>query len=105
MLLAVSRTAKRVNIFNLGVDSYCKLHESVTWICAALGLNPQITYTGGDRGWVGDNPFIFLDTSRIRALGWRPKLSIEEGVVKTVAFLRNNPWVLNAREDLPGLRS
>jgi UDP-glucose 4-epimerase len=105
MLLAVSRTAERVNIFNLGVDSYCELHESVTWICAALGLNPQITYTGGDRGWVGDSPFIFLDTSRIRALGWRPKLSIEEGVLKTVAFLRNNPWVLNCREDRPGLRA
>jgi UDP-glucose 4-epimerase len=54
---------------------------------------------------VGDNPFIFLDTSRIRALGWRPQLSIEEGVLKTVAFLRNNAWVLNCREDLPGDRA
>jgi UDP-glucose 4-epimerase len=105
ILLAVSRAADRVNIFNLGVDSYCELNESVAWICAALGLNPQIIYSGGDRGWVGDNPFIFLDTSRIRALGWRPKLSIEEGVLKTVAFLRSNAWVLNCREALPGVSS
>ena len=23
-------------------------------------------------GWVGDNPFIFLDTAKIRATGWKP---------------------------------
>ena len=40
------------------------------------GSRPRFTYAGGDRGWIGDVPFIFLDTGRIRALGWRPKLSI-----------------------------
>jgi UDP-glucose 4-epimerase len=97
MLLALSRANERINIFNLGIDSYCELNDSIAWISAALGLNPQVTYTGGDRGWPGDNPFIFLDTTRIRTLGWRPKLSIEEGVLKTVAFLRDNDWVLNSR--------
>ena len=38
------------------------------------GLAPSCDYTGGDRGWIGDNPFIFLDTAKIRALGWKPKL-------------------------------
>jgi UDP-glucose 4-epimerase len=97
ILLAMSRAAERVNIFNLGVDSYCEVRESVAWISAALGLRPEVTYAGGDRGWAGDNPFIFLDTARIRALGWRPKLSIEAGVLQTVAFLRNNAWVLDSR--------
>ena len=60
-----------------------------------MGLSPQVTYSGGERGWVGDNPFIFLDTKRIRAMGWRPRLSIEEGVRKTVAFLRDNDWVFD----------
>ena len=41
----------------------------------------MLEYTGGDRGWIGDNPFIFLDTSRIRALGWAPKLTIREGII------------------------
>jgi UDP-glucose 4-epimerase len=102
MLLAMSRAADRVNIFNLGVDSYCEVKDSVAWICSALGLHPVVSYTGGDRGWAGDNPFIFLDTARIRALGWRPKLGIREGVTKTIGFLRNNDWVLNCREDLSG---
>ena len=50
-------------------------------------------FAGGERGWVGDSPFISLDCSRVRALGWKPKLSIAEGVKRTVAFLQQNPWV------------
>ena len=95
VLLAMSRANERVNVFNLGVDSYCEVNDSIAWISAALGLSPQVTYSGGERGWVGDNPFIFLDTKRIRAMGWRPRLSIEEGVRKTVAFLRDNDWVFD----------
>jgi UDP-glucose 4-epimerase len=101
MLLATMRATGGVNIFNLGVDAYCEVRESVDWICAALGLACEVSYTGGDRGWVGDNPFILLDTTRIRALGWQPRLGIEDGVRRTVAFLRDNDWLLDRREALP----
>jgi UDP-glucose 4-epimerase len=97
MMLAISRADGRVNIFNLGVDGYCEVRESINWIGSALGLHPRVTYSGGDRGWVGDNPFVFLDTTRIRSLGWRPRLNIEQGVRRTVAFLRENDWVLDSR--------
>jgi UDP-glucose 4-epimerase len=97
ILLAMARANARVNLFNLGVDSYCELRESIAWISAELGLDPRIVYTGGDRGWVGDSPFIFLDTTRIRTLGWRPKLGIDTGIRRTVAFLRDNAWLLDSR--------
>jgi len=97
ILLAMARANARVNLFNLGVDSYCELSESIAWISAELGLDPRIVYTGGDRGWVGDSPFIFLDTTRIRTLGWRPKLGIDTGIRRTVAFLRDNAWLLDSR--------
>ncbi len=67
-----------MNIFNLGTDEFCELNDSIGWITERLGVSPSSEYTGGDRGWIGDNPFIFLDTARIRALGWTPKLSIRE---------------------------
>jgi len=95
--VAVSRSQGKVNVFNLGVDAYCEVLDSVGWICQALGVEPQVELTGGDRGWIGDNPFIFLDTSRIRALGWKPRHSIREGVMRTVEFLRANHWVLERR--------
>lgn len=97
MLLAIELAKEKVNILNLGVDSYCEVLDSIGWITERLGVNPTIELTGGDRGWIGDNPFIFLDTARIRSLGWKPKLTIREGVVKTVEYLVANPWVMEAR--------
>lgn len=98
ILLAMSKAPDKVNIFNLGVDGYCEVNDSIGWICDELRLNPSIKYSGGDRGWIGDNPFIFLETKRIQSLGWAPKLSIQEGVIKTVQYLRDNEWVFEARE-------
>lgn len=97
ILLSMDRAKGKVNIFNLGVDSYCEVNNSIQWICETLGVDPKLEYTGGDRGWIGDNPFIFLDTAKIRSLGWSPKLSIREGVVSTVEYLRANEWVFESR--------
>src|SRR5712691_6814734 len=94
MLLAMEKAQEQVNIFNLGTDEYCAVDDSIGWLCAHLGVSPQRTYTGGERGWVGDSPFIFLDCTRMRALGWQPRLSIREGVLRTVQFLQRHPWVL-----------
>ena len=98
ILLAMSKAKDKVNIFNLGVDSYVEVNDSIDWICETLGVKPSLDYTGGERGWIGDSPFIYLDTTKIQALGWSPKLSIPQGVVKTVEFLEENQWVLEARK-------
>jgi UDP-glucose 4-epimerase len=97
MLLVLERASDTVNIYNLGTDEYCAVDCSLSWICAHLGVNPHRTYAGGERGWVGDSPFIFLDTTKVRALGWRPKLSIREGVIRTLEYLQANPWLLQRR--------
>jgi len=94
---AVDKASGKVNVFNLGTDEYCQVNDSAGWICGALGVNPQFTYEGGDRGWIGDNPFIFLDCSRIRALGWKPKLTIEQAVVRTVEYLKAHTELLAVR--------
>jgi UDP-glucose 4-epimerase len=97
VLYAVEKSADKVNIYNLGTDEYCEVNDSIGWICEYLGITPEKKYTGGDRGWIGDNPFIFLDTSRIRNLGWKPKLSIREGILQTLQYLQQNPWLLENR--------
>ena len=97
ILIAMDKAQDKVNIFNLGVDGYCEVNDSIGWICESLGVNPRLEYAGGDRGWIGDNPFIYLDTTRIKALGWTPKHTIKEGVLKTVEYLKDNEWVFGAR--------
>ncbi|SHI27722.1 NAD-dependent epimerase/dehydratase family protein [Pollutimonas bauzanensis] len=98
ILLAMDKADAKVNIFNLGVDGYCEVNDSIGWICEELGVKPQLEYSGGDRGWIGDNPFIFLETRKIQSFGWKPKFGIREGVLKTVEYLRNNEWVFEARD-------
>lgn len=98
MLLAIERAPGRVNIFNLGTDEYCEVNDSIEWICARLDVKPERAYSGGDRGWIGDNPLIFLDCSKIRALGWRPKLTIRQAVERTVDFLLANPALLEVND-------
>lgn len=97
ILFAVENSTERVNIFNLGTDQYIQVNDSVKVISDAIGLSPEIRYTGGERGWTGDNPFIYLDCSRIRRLGWKPELNIREGVAATVQYLVENQWLLEAR--------
>lgn len=87
----------KVNIFNLGTNEYCQVNDSLGWICAKLGLDPAREYTGGERGWIGDSPFIFLDCTKVNALGWQPKLTIRQGVETTLDYLIENKWLLEKR--------
>jgi UDP-glucose 4-epimerase len=98
MLLAIRDARAKVNIFNLGTNEYCTIRQSIDCITECLGLTPRIEYTGGDRGWVGDNPFIFLDCSKMRSLCWRPALSIHDSIVRTVGFLTENPSLFEVPE-------
>lgn len=97
LLTAIAKAGAPVNIFNLGADEHCEVNDSIRWISERLGLKPELEYSGGERGWVGDSPFIFLDCSRIRALGWQPQLTIREGIIRTLDFLEQNRWVLEKR--------
>jgi UDP-glucose 4-epimerase len=85
-------------IYNLGNDDYSTVSDSVEWICRRLEVTPTLEFSGGDRGWVGDNPFIYLDTQRIRKTGWEPRCSIQASIEATVDYLIGEPWVLDRPE-------
>jgi UDP-glucose 4-epimerase len=87
----------QTQIYNLGTTEYVQVNDSVGHICAALGLKPELRYTGGERGWIGDNPFILLETAKIQATGWKPKLTIEQGIIRTLKWLEANRWVYESR--------
>jgi UDP-glucose 4-epimerase len=85
-------------IYNLGTQEYIEVNTSVKTICSHLGLSPSLTHSGGKKGWIGDNPFIFLETKKILSTGWKPKLTIEQGIIRTVEWLKTNPWVYDVRD-------
>ena len=87
------KSETKVNIYNLGTNEYVQVNESVRFILEHLNLKPEIRYSGGNKGWIGDNPFIFLDTAKIRNTGWNAKLTIKQGVISTLTWLQKNQWV------------
>ena len=99
MNLGTAKNARHgVEIYNLGTAEYVQVNDSIRFICGALGLKPKLEYTGGSRGWVGDNPFIFLDTKKILGTGWTTTLTIEQGIGRTLDWLRQNQWVYETRQ-------
>lgn len=84
---------KSYDVFHLGTEEYIKVSESAKLISKAMNLEPKFEYTGGRNGWIGDNPFVFLDISKAKSYGWHPKNKINKSLNDTVAFLLNNKWI------------
>jgi UDP-glucose 4-epimerase len=80
------------HVYNLGTDETLIVDRSVELIAEHLSLAPEVEHTGGRRGWIGDSPLIRLDTSRIRALGWRPQLTIEQALLRTLEWFDANEY-------------
>jgi UDP-glucose 4-epimerase len=71
---------KEFNVYNIGVDSRTKVSEIAQMVVESMMLPAKIRYTGGSRGWVGDVSEFKYDFSKLRTLGWQPKLSSNEAV-------------------------
>jgi UDP-glucose 4-epimerase len=68
--------------FNVSGDETPTVNQSLEWICEVMGVHPRRVYTGDS--WSGDKRLTWLDTSRLRALGWSPTVSVREAVERTV---------------------
>ena len=87
------------NVLNLGHVEYMNVKDVANIICQEMGLrNVAYRFTGGPRGWLGDSPFVLLDISKIQETGFQPQISIEEGIRRTVRYLLENQWLLEARK-------
>ncbi len=96
---AIEKSHDKINIFNLGNTEYMNVVDLANIVCDKLDLhNVNYSFTGGSRGWVGDTPFVHLDTGRIRNLGWKPRYSIREAILDTLKFLMDNEHILRIRD-------
>jgi UDP-glucose 4-epimerase len=98
VMLGIDHATAQKNIFNLGHDYFITVLEVVKIILDELGAGDvKLEFAGGQRGWLGDSPLVQLDTTKIKSLGWQPQTSIEEGIRRTVRYLKANPQLLTAR--------
>ena len=87
MEFGVGHARGLVNVYNLAVDDQTSVREIADWTIEAMGIARDaidVQYGEGPRGWRGDVPQVKLDTRRMSALGWRPRLSSHEAVRQTI---------------------
>jgi UDP-glucose 4-epimerase len=92
------RSDLNYDLFNIGHSYFIEVSKSAKLISDCLNLQPKYIFENKDRGWVGDNPFTFLDIKKANQFGWMPKVSIEKSITDTVNWIEKNPWVLNKNE-------
>jgi len=87
MMVAYRGSPSRVNNFNLGVEEQIVTDRVADIVIQEMKLgNVKRIYTGGPRGWIGDNPVVQLDLDRIKGLGWRPIVPSEDAIRQTARW-------------------
>jgi len=81
VLFAVAHSDSTFNCFNIGSDDWIDVTSLAEIVVDEMGLSDvEFSYTGGDRGWVGDVPRMQLSVAKLKALGWHPGTGSAESV-------------------------
>jgi GDP-L-fucose synthase len=80
-------------IVNVGYGEDVTIHDLVQIIARVIGLDIKIEF---DVSKPDGTPRKLLDSSRLQALGWQPRISLEEGIQQTYH------WLLQSGADLKG---
>jgi UDP-glucose 4-epimerase len=91
MVQGVEATREQLEVLNIGSDDQVDVLSIARIVGEEMDLGDvEILLTGGvegGRGWKGDVKLMQLDTSRLRSLGWRPKMGSAEAIRTTARWL------------------
>jgi UDP-glucose 4-epimerase len=92
MRFIVDNAKDRRNVFNIGPNgSGTTVAFIAQQVIEQISPGTPIAYTGGDRGWVGDVPQFRYSVERLARLGWYPKLSSDDAVLRAIRELAAAP--------------
>ena len=86
-LTACEKQTKICDFYNVGSESSDTVDTIAKYVSESMGVSPKFVHSGGDRGWKGDVPLMLLDITKLKKLGWKPKVSLKEGVRSYVNWL------------------
>lgn len=87
MEFGIAHAHGQVNCYNLAVEDQTSVRQITEWTIEAMGIDRSsidVQYGESPRGWRGDVAQVKLDTKRMTALGWRPRLRSGEAVRKSI---------------------
>jgi len=91
MMLGRAKAKDKLEVYNIGTEQstdVIAIADIVTEVMGLFGVRYRPTGgVDGGRGWKGDVKTMVLDISKLKALGWQPKLSSDEAVRKTAQSL------------------
>lgn len=84
MLFGFAHATEQFQCFNLASQGVTNVRfiaeEVVRQMAAVTGKQAELIFGEGDRGWVGDVPFTFLDGSLLESRGWRASHDSDQAV-------------------------
>ena len=87
MCYVVENADGAMNTYNLGTRTTTSVRTIADIVADELGVDPVYTFTGGDRGWVGDVPRMRLSVEKLAGLGWEAAGSSDDAVRRAVREL------------------
>ena len=76
----------RGEAYNIASDETTTIRELAQMICDRMEVNPRFVFDGAARA--GDMRRLHADTSRLKSLGYKPRVSFADGLDATVAWFR-----------------
>ena len=91
ILLGYHKSHEKVNTFNLAIEENSTVDEIADIVFGEMGLKKvKRRYSGGPRGWIGDNPIVHLSIDKIKSLGWKPSVTSKKAVTITTQWTIKN---------------
>ncbi len=90
IFLVFKKQNKEFERFNVGSGKSTSVDELAHLVAKEMWANPEFLHTGGEAGWAGDVARTSIDVGKLERLGWKQKVSLNDGVQKYVSWLKEN---------------
>ena len=98
VLTGIEKSKDKINIFNVGTDETMSVDKIIEIFLDYYNADPEKSYTGGNQGYPGDNRNIWLNCDKLKKLGWNPRYTIKDAIIKTLQYFDINEWIFTRGE-------
>jgi UDP-glucose 4-epimerase len=86
ILFSLEKTKNQIEIYNIGSEDQIDVKTIAEIVVEKMGLKGiEFKFAGGvdgGRGWKGDAKNMFLDITKLKSHGWKPKHNTKQAITK-----------------------